>query len=161
MKKPNLSERFDKIDIQILELLTENHSNMHISKTLRIPLSTIQRRVRKLIGKGFVTSRNYIDFTKFGFKLGSLHIYLKNGNVNSILDKVSKLKGVISLEVHIGNLDIIAKVVYNQGLDLLDLITNIKNMEGIDRIVWSERILEYPITSNNISLLELEPLIDS
>ena len=158
MKITNLSERLDKIDIQILDLLTENHNNKHISKTLRIPLSTIQRRVRRLLEKGFVTSKNYIDFTKFGFKSGSIHIYLKNGNVESILDKVSKIKGVTSLEVHIGNSDIIAQIVYQHGHDLLDLITNIKNMESIDRIVWSEHIFDYPISSSNVSLLELEPM---
>jgi Lrp/AsnC family transcriptional regulator, regulator for asnA, asnC and gidA len=157
MKKSNLSAEIDKIDIQILDLLTENNGNKHISKTLRIPLSTIQRRVRKLIEKGFVTYKNNIDFTKFGFKSGSLHIYLKNGNVNSLLDKISKLKGVTSLEVHIGNSDIIARVVYKKGQDLLNLISNIKNMEGIERIVWSEYIFDYPITSSNVSLLELEP----
>ena len=158
MKKSNLSEGIDKIDIQILDLLTENHSNKHISKTLRIPLSTIQRRVRRLIEKGFVTSKSFIDFTKFGFKSGSLHIYLKNGNVNSILDKASGIKGVTGLEVHIGNSDIIARVVYKDGHDLLDIITKIKNMEGIERIVWSEHIFDHPITSNNVSLLELEPM---
>lgn len=160
-KNSNSHSKIDEIDIKILDLLIENHNNKHISKTLRIPLSTIQRRVRHLIEKGFVNSRNHIDFTKFGFKTGSIHIYLKNGNVELTLDKVSRLKGVTSLEVHIGNSDIIAEVVYKKGRHLLNLITNIKNMEGIDRIVWSERIFEYPVTNNSISLLEQEPSIQS
>lgn len=158
--KSILTSGIDKIDTQILELLVQNHNNKHISRTLKIPLSTIQRRVRKLVEKGFVTSKTLINFTKFGFKSGSVHIYLDDGNVDTILNNVSKLKGVTSLEVHIGNSDIIAGVVYKDGRDLLYLIANIKKMEGVERIVWSERILEYPLTSKNISLLELEPIKD-
>ena len=158
--KSNLSNEIDKIDIRILDLLIDNHSNKHISNALKIPLSTIQRRVRNLIAKGFVVSKNYIDFTKFGFKLGTLHIYLNDGKLDIILENVSKLKGVNSLEVHIGNPDILAGIVYNHGRELLDIITNIKKMKGVERIVWSERILEYALTDNNISLLELEPIKD-
>ena len=148
----------DRIDAKILDQLVQNHNNKYISKTLRIPLSTIQRRVRKLIEKGYVITKNYINFTKFGFKSGSIHIYLDDGNVNTILEKVSKLKGVTALEVHIGNSDIIAGVVYKEGRELLNIIGSIKKMEGVERIVWSERIFEYPLPENNISILELEPL---
>ena len=158
MMKSNLSNEIDKIDVQILDLLIDNHNNKSISSSLKIPLSTIQRRVRNLIEKGFVVSKNYIDFTKFGFKSGTIHIYLNDGNLDLILEKVSKLKGVNSLEVHIGNSDIVAGIVYNHGRELLDIITNIKKIKGVERIVWSERILKYPLNDNNISLLELEPL---
>lgn len=156
--KSNLTTGIDKIDVQILELLVQNHNNKHLSKTLRIPLSTIQRRVRKLGEKDFVKSKNHINFTKFGFKSGSIHIYLDDGNYDAILSKVSKLKGVTSLEVHIGNSDIIAGVVYKEGRKLLDTIASIKKMEGVERIVWSERIYDYSLPDNNISLLELEAL---
>lgn len=149
-----LSSEIDKIDVRVLDLLIQNHNNKRISSILNIPLSTIQRRVRNLVEKGFVVSKTLIDFSRFGFKSGSLHIYLTNGNIDDILDKVSKLKGVTTLEVHIGNSDIIAEVVYKEGRDLLSIITRIKNMEGVERIVWSERILEYNISGNNTSFLE-------
>ncbi|WP_148687515.1 Lrp/AsnC family transcriptional regulator [Candidatus Nitrosocosmicus hydrocola] len=156
MRKSNLPREIDKIDLQILELLIEDKINKEISSSLGIPLSTVQRRVRKLIEKGLVTSKNYIDFTKFGFKSGSIHIYLSDGNIDFILEKVSKLRGINSLEVHIGNSDIIAEVLYEEGRALLNLIANIKKLEGVQRIIWSERIYEYPLKNNNISLLELE-----
>lgn len=154
--KSILPGEIDKIDLRVLDLLIQNLNNKSISLTLKIPLSTIQRRVRNLIEKGFVVSKNHIDFAKFGFKSGSIHIYLRNGNIDAVLEKVSKLKGVTTLEVHIGNSDIIAEVVYREGYDLLNLITRIKNMEGVGRIVWSERILEYPLSGNNVSFLEAE-----
>jgi len=155
MMNPNLSDRIDKVDLQILDLLVQNSNNKYISSRLKIPLSTIQRRVRNLIEKGFIVSKNYIDYTKFGFKSGTIHVYLSNGDIDSIIDKISKLKGVTSLEVHIGNSDIIAGVVYKEGRELLNLVSIIKGMAGVERIVWSERILQYDLPGNNISLLEL------
>lgn len=150
----SLPGEIDKTDLRVLDLLIQNITNKNIASTLKIPLWTIQRRVRNLIEKGFVVSRNHIYFTKFGFKSGSIHIYISDGNMDAILDKVSKLKGVVLLEVHIGNSDIIAGVIYKEGKDLLNLISSIKKMAGVERIVWSERILEYPLSGNNISFLE-------
>lgn len=158
LKSTNLSDSIDKTidktDIRIIELLIQNHSNKHLSTMLKIPLSTIQRRVRKLMEKGFVVSKNQIDFTKIGFKSGSIHIYLDNGNMDAILDKVSKFQGVTSLEVHIGNSDIIADIVYKEGRDLLDIIIAVKKLEGVERIVWSEFVYKYPVPINRTSFLE-------
>jgi len=49
------------------------------------------------------------------------------------------------VEIHIGNSDILGHVIYKEGKDLLDLISSIKRIEGVDRIVWSERIYQSPI----------------
>jgi hypothetical protein len=70
------------------------------------------------------------------------------------MEKVSKIRCITSIEAHIGNSDILAGLMYNHGAELLDIIKSIKKMEGVERIVWSERILEYPI-KNSISLLKL------
>lgn len=162
MREERLSSEFDDIDIRILELLIQGKNSKQISSSLGIPISTIQRRVRKLFEKEFIMSKYQINFTKFGFKSGCIHIYLHDGDIDTILEKVSKLKGVASLETHIGNSDIICEVVYREGRDLFDLISNIKNMEGVEKVVWSERIFEYPLRMNNLlSLLELDHLSQS
>ena len=56
--------------------------------------------------------------------------------------------GIVSIEVHIGNSDILAGIVYKEGPGLLKVITRIKKMEGVERIEWSEMILQYPIKRN-------------
>jgi DNA-binding Lrp family transcriptional regulator len=144
--KTIVSKEIDKTDVEVLELLIQNNNNKKISAILSIPLSTIQRRVKKLIEKGFVIPNHRINYEKFGIKTGLLHIYLNNGNLEDIMDKVSKIERITSIELHIGNSDIIAGVIYNQGSDLLEIITKIKKCEDVERIVWSERILEYPIS---------------
>jgi hypothetical protein len=46
------SDKMDKIDISIPQLLVLNHNNKQISTRPKVPLSAIQRRKRKLIEKG-------------------------------------------------------------------------------------------------------------
>lgn len=124
-------------------------NNKEISTKIRIPLSTVQRRVRNLIAKNLVTFNSQINYPKFGFKVGMLHIYLEDGDFERIANKIMELDGVTSVEVHIGNSDLIANVVYRRSIELLELIAKVKSFEKIDKIVWSEMV--YKISSSPYS----------
>ena len=138
----------DPVGRNILQLMLKNYNNKEISANLKVPLSTIQRRVRNLIENEFITSRPELNYKKFGYKQGLVHIYLNDGNLDEILDQLSNLMGIVSIEVHIGNSDILAGIVYKEGPGLLKVITSIKKMEGVERVEWSEMILQYPIKRN-------------
>ena len=75
---------------------------------------------------------------------GLLHIYLENGDIDRMAKRIDKLDGVTSIEIQIGNSDILAHVVYKDGKKLLSLIAEIKNFEGVEKIVWSERVCQSP-----------------
>ena len=139
----------DKIDSEIIGLLLNGKNNKEISTNIRIPLSTVQRRVRNLIAKNLVTFNSQINYPKFGFKVGMLHIYLEDGDFERIANKIMELDGVTSVEVHIGNSDLIANVVYRRSIELLELIAKVKSFEKIDKIVWSETV--YKISSSPYS----------
>jgi Lrp/AsnC family transcriptional regulator, regulator for asnA, asnC and gidA len=139
-----INKKNDSIDIKIIELMVDGRNNKQISSQLSIPLSTIQRRVRALLVSGIITPRVYLDYEKLGFKTGLLHIYLKDGEIDEIAKKVYEVDGITSFEIHIGNSDILANVVYKEGKELLNIIAAIKKLEGVERIVWSERIYQSP-----------------
>jgi Lrp/AsnC family transcriptional regulator, regulator for asnA, asnC and gidA len=139
-----IDKKNDSIDIKIIELMVDGRNNKQISSQLSIPLSTIQRRVRTLLVSGIITPRVYLDYEKLGFKTGLLHIYLKDGEIDEIAKKVYEVDGITSFEIHIGNSDILANVVYKEGKELLNIIAAIKKLEGVERIVWSERIYQSP-----------------
>jgi Lrp/AsnC family transcriptional regulator, regulator for asnA, asnC and gidA len=139
-----IDKKNDSIDIKIIELMVDGRNNKQISSQLSIPLSTIQRRVRALLVSGIITPRVYLDYEKLGFKTGLLHIYLKDGEIDEIAKKVYEVDGITSFEIHIGNSDILADVVYKEGKELLNIIAAIKKLEGVERIVWSERIYQSP-----------------
>ncbi len=142
MKK--IDKKNDSIDIKIIELMVDGRNNKQISSQLSIPLSTIQRRVRALLVSGIIIPRVHLDYEKLGFKTGLLHIYLKNGEIDEIAKKVYEVDGITSFEIHIGNSDILANVVYKEGKELLNIIAAIKKLEGVERIVWSERVYQSP-----------------
>jgi len=48
--------------------------------------------------------------------------------------------GITSVEIHIGNSDILADFAYKESKDLFDVILKIKQISGIERVIWSERI---------------------
>jgi hypothetical protein len=78
-----------------------------------------------------------------------LYIYLEDGDFERIANKIMELDGVTSVEVHIGNSDLIANVVYRRSIELLELIAKVKSFEKIDKIVWSEMV--YKISSSPYS----------
>ena len=125
-----------------------NKTNKEISQDLEIPLSTVQRRVRDLTSTGYVISKIQINYQKFGFKTGLVHVYLRNGNIEETAKKIHNLDQITSVEIHIGNSDVLGNVIYKEGKELLNLISAIKKMEGVKRIVWSERIYQSPFKRN-------------
>ena len=141
----------DKIDSEIIGLLLNGKNNKEISTKIRIPLSTVQRRVRNLIARKLVTFNSEINYPKFGFKVGMLHIYLEDGDFERIANKVMELDSVTSVEVHIGNSDLIANVVYKRSIELFELIAKVKSFEKIDKIAWSEMV--YKISSSKVPIV--------
>ena len=148
MSKRKIDKKIDRTDIKIIDFMVANKNNKEISQALKIPLSTVQRRVRDLISAGYINSKVEVNHQKLGFKTGLMHVYLKNGNIEEMTKKILDLDHITYVEIHIGNSDILGNVVYKEGIELLNLISAIKKMEGVDKILWSERIYQSPSKGN-------------
>jgi DNA-binding Lrp family transcriptional regulator len=140
----------DDLDIKIIHLMMRGNNNKQIATQIKVPLSTVQRRTKRLIAEQAVLTKTELNYEMFGFKKGLLHIYITNGDIEKIIKNISKLKGIISIEVHIGNSDILGNVIYKDAVELFDLITEAKKMDGVERIVWSEQV--YSVPANSIEL---------
>ena len=137
--------KFDKFDLKIIELLIAGKDNKYISSKTKIPLSTVQRRSRGLFDMGLLNFRVELNYEKLGYKRGLLHIYLDKGKMENIGKTVVEKKGMLSVSVHVGNSDLIALFVYRDSKDLIETMDEIKEIEGVDRVLWSEEV--YFITS--------------
>lgn len=149
-KKDKIGLRIDKLDVQIIELLIAGRDNKQISEVLKIPLSTIQRRVRNIMLSGIVTKRIQPNFKRLGIKKGLIHIYLSNGDIKQSTSKVAKMDGFLSASVHVGNSDIVGEFVYEDSEQLLDAISNIKHLDGVNRVLWSEEVFSVAVDPENI-----------
>jgi nitrate reductase NapAB chaperone NapD len=88
-----------------------------------------------------------------------LHIYLSDGKLRETAEKISEMEGIISVSLHIGNSDILAEFVYVNADSIVDIISSIKKIEGVERIVWSQEI-ENIIISNNKIMKTYQKLIE-
>ena len=141
--------RIDQKEIKIVGLLVAGFDNKRISSELQIPLSTVQRRTRQIQEKGLVEHFFKPNYKQLGLKRGMIHVYLSDGDMKSIAKEVSKMDGITSVAIHIGNSDIIADFVYRDSEQLVDILSAIKKLEGVDRTVWSEEVFVFPINKEN------------
>ena len=132
--------QLDPINIELLTLLAKGLSNAAIAKKTSIPLSTVQRRTKRLVQAGWIGQRNEINYRKLGFTEGFLHVYLVNGNTEPIVDKLRNLDSIRTVSVHLGNSDIVCQYICKGAGRLLQLIADVKGVQGVDRVVWSEQV---------------------
>ena len=142
--------KFDKVDFKIMNLLVLGYNNMKISSTLKIPLSTLRRRRKIILLSNRVTQEYIPNFKILGIKKGMLHIYLRDGNLKQRAETISKLDGILSVSIHVGNSDIVAEFVYDNSECLVDIISEIKHMHDIEKVLWSEEIYNVPASKENI-----------
>jgi DNA-binding Lrp family transcriptional regulator len=115
-------------------------SNADIADEIKKPLSTIQRRSRRLITSGLIEMKYRIDYKKLGYKKGFLHVYLKDGKIYEVAERLRNIDHVLSVSIHIGNSDVVAEYVTLDSSDLLTLMAAVKHMPTVDRVVWSEEV---------------------
>ena len=63
-----------------------------------------------------------------------LHIYLRDGSLKQRAETISKLDGILSVSMHVGNSDILAEFVYDNSECLVDTISEIKDMQDIEKV---------------------------
>jgi DNA-binding Lrp family transcriptional regulator len=146
-------KKMDPLDVKIMSLMVSNLPNKQIASKLKVPLSTIQRRTRKLIEKGMISMRAEVNLQMMGFKKGLIHVYISNGNIDQIARKICSLDPIESVEIHIGNSDMIGNAIYNDSKQLLQTISDIKKIDGVEKIMWSEEV--YNFTSNDNKMANL------
>jgi hypothetical protein len=99
---------------------------------------------------GIVNTRVEPNFKRLGIKKGLLHVYLSNGDIKRSTSEVAKMDGVLSASVHVGNSDIVSEFVYENSEQLVDTISKIKRMDGVERVLWSEEVYEVPVDPVNV-----------
>ena len=141
---------FDKTDYKVISLLVLGYDNKKISYTLKVPLSTIQRRTRIILLAGIVTLEYTPNFKMLDIKKGLLHTYLRDGKLRKTAEKISEMEGILSVTLHVGNSDIVSEFVYDNSEELVDILAAIKEIEGVDKVMWSEEIFKLPIHKENM-----------
>ena len=130
------------IDKKLLKILLSPNGNVKsssISKELGLPITTIRRR-RKRLETEFLKSYYVLDIEKFGWRRVDFFISTKNGKINSVANKLMEIDEVTYVGKSIGEhtIDLRVETIVKDNVILLDLLENIKGMDGVNDVVWSE-----------------------
>ena len=130
----------DDLDIKLLNLLQRGYDNKEIAKSIENPLSTIQRRTRLIFERGLAALKVEPDYAKIGLKKGFLLIRLKGGKIPQIVERLRKIRGIVSISANIGSFPIICTIVYRDTTELWDIISSVQEQDCVKEVSWSEEI---------------------
>jgi len=133
------------VDRKLLKILLEpnggsiSKSSQDLATKLGVPLSTVRRR-RKRLERDFLKIHYVLDIEKFGWRRVDFFISVKNGMMNAIAKRLMELDDVTYIGRSIGEhtIDLRVETIVKDNSVLLDLLEEIKGMEGVRDVVWSE-----------------------
>ena len=130
----------DNLDQKLLGFLLMGYENKKIAIEVKTPLSTIQRRIRKIFQNQYVRRKNQLNYKKLGLRKGYLQISLKGDKSYEVAQKLAATNGIIAVSELMGNFDMLCICVFKNTDELFSLIENIKTIERVDKVAWSEEV---------------------
>lgn len=131
------------LDRDLLKILLQPNGDLKSSKSLsdklRIPITTVRRR-RKRLERSFLKLHYILDIEKFGWRRVDFFIAIKNGMVNAVANKLLDSDEVTYVGKSIGEhtIDLRVETIVKDNASVLDILEKIKAMEGVNDVVWSE-----------------------
>jgi DNA-binding Lrp family transcriptional regulator len=131
----------DNLDQKLLGLLVMGYENKQVATQVKTPLSTIQRRIRRIYENQYVSRKNELNYRKLGFRKGYLQISLRGDRSFEVAQKLAATNGIIAISEVMGNdFDILCTCIFKNTDELFNLIENIKTIERVDKVAWSEEV---------------------
>ena len=134
----------DALDLEIISHMVNGINNANISRKLKKPLSTVQRRTRKLVEKGFVSLSAEANFKAFRFKKGMMLISTDGTDPFKLCDVLIEIDGIIHASAFLGNTDVMAISLYRESRQMVNLIAKVRAIEGVSGVTWSEEVYSVP-----------------
>lgn len=127
---------------EILKILLTpdgKNSSVILSEKLGIPLTTIQRR-RKRLEKQFLQTYRVLNLENLGWRRVDLLLATRNGKTKSVAKELLSYEQVTYAGRSIGQytIDLRVEVIVKDNAELLDLLEKINAMDGVQDIIWSE-----------------------
>ena len=131
----------DKRMLQTLLASSGRVSSLALSRKLEIPLTTIQRR-RKRLESEFLEVAYSLKLDKLGWRRADLLISTSSGRASAIGKELLSHNSITRVCRSIGEhtIDLHAEIVFKNNTELLHVIEWIKALEGVADVVWTEPV---------------------
>jgi DNA-binding Lrp family transcriptional regulator len=141
----------DRLSKNIINELIKNPNltSEAIARTVKSPLSTVQRR-RTALERSILTKTYNLDLSIFGWRIADLMIELEKGDPNAISENIiqNNSKNILNASLRIGSpqVNMVARVCYRSSKELHQILQGIKAHDKVGRVEWSEVV---QITAKN------------
>jgi DNA-binding Lrp family transcriptional regulator len=138
------SKKLSDVDKKMLQTLLASSgrvSSLALSRKLEIPLTTIQRR-RKRLESEFLEVAYSLKLEKLGWRNADLLISTSRGKASYIGKELLTHNSITRVCRSIGEhtIDLHAEIVFKDNTELLNVIEWIKSLDGVKDVVWTEPV---------------------
>ncbi len=135
--------KIDEINISIIKQLKNGRKSFKkIAQELSVSENTIRARVTKLIEEGVLEISGFVDPEVLpGHQVAVIGVNLQSMDLVNKGKEISKLKGVVSVNVVTGRYDLLVTILLNDEFKLLDFY--MFEMNQIDKIRSVETFITY------------------
>ena len=134
----------DDVNLKIIEELVKNPStsSMSLATSLRMPLSSLQRRRAKL-EKSVLIKAYLINLKASGGKMGDIVVNVVKGKSREVAEIILKRfkSNVMNVSTRINSEhNVAAQIIYSDTSELHNLLENIKSIPYVTSLEWSEMV---------------------
>ena len=140
----SMGRKLSEVDKKMLQTLLASSgrvSSLALSRKLEIPLTTIQRR-RKRLESEFLEVDYSLRLDKLGWRNADLLISTSKGAAASIGKELLSHNAITRVCRSIGEhtIDLHAQIVFKNNTELLNVIEWIKGLDGVRDVIWTEPV---------------------
>lgn len=138
---PYILSRADKMILKVLLDPDGRISSHKLAKLTGLPRTTVQRR-RRFLEKELLSIAYTLNLKSLGFRRVELLIFAHSGRTVLIGKELLKRVPVVYVARAIGEhtIDLKVDVIIRDNAELLNLTEEIKAMDGVRDVVWSETV---------------------
>jgi DNA-binding Lrp family transcriptional regulator len=153
------TKTYDDINRAIIaELLRDaNISIKGLSKKIKVPFSTVQRRASALQSSSVLKKRFHIDIVSYlGLKRADIIINVDKGKTEQVIQRIVqdyRQTNILSISTRLNHMhNVVVGIVYKDSDELFKIVENIRSQPNVTLVEWSESIqdIEYTDAIENL-----------
>ena len=138
-KRTVLLSPMDKKMLTSLLYSNGDMSSLALSRQLKIPLTTVQRRRKRL--EQVIDSSYSLKIEEFGLRMITFFMTIEGRSAIEVGKEALHLQQIISVERMIGgNIDVEIKAIVTTNKDIAQLSEQLKTIRGVKELSWNERV---------------------
>ena len=153
------TKTYDSINRAIIaELLRDANINIKgLSKKIKVPFSTVQRRTKALQSSSVLQKRYHIDISSYlALKRADIIINVDKGKTEQVIERILqdyRQTNILSISTRLNHMhNAVVGIVYKDSDELFKIVENIRSQPNVTLVEWSESIqdLEYTDAIENL-----------